>query len=92
MLKWQLLSELLNCSMKMVALRSSCGAINDARLQCLEALKLAIKLQALSQYVHMVVGTNIVNHSVFLLSLCAVKCVTVFKYIQCTRRFYRENS
>lgn len=43
--------------MKMVAVRSSCGAINDARLQCLEALKLAIKLQALSQYVH-VLHTN----------------------------------
>lgn len=39
--------------MKVVAVRSSCGAVNDARLQCLEALKLAIKLQALSQYVHM---------------------------------------
>lgn len=37
--------------MKIVALRSRCGAINDARLQCLEALKLAIKLQAPSQYV-----------------------------------------
>lgn len=37
--------------MKMVVLRSSCGAVNDARLQCLEALKLAIKLQAPSQYV-----------------------------------------
>ncbi|XP_074535465.1 separin [Halichoeres trimaculatus] len=48
-LKWQLLSELLKCSMKMVAVRSSCGAVNDARLQCLEALKLAIKLQALSR-------------------------------------------
>lgn len=51
-LKWQLLSELLNCSMKIVAVRRSCGAVNDARLQCLEALKLAIKLQAPSQYVH----------------------------------------
>lgn len=36
----------------MVSVRSDCGAINDARLQCLEALKLAIKLQTLSQYVH----------------------------------------
>ncbi|XP_038552604.1 separin [Micropterus salmoides] len=53
--KWQLLSELLNCSMKMVAVRSSCGAINDARLQCLEALKLAIKLQALSQCAELLV-------------------------------------
>ncbi|XP_023279429.1 separin isoform X2 [Seriola lalandi dorsalis] len=54
-LKWQLLSDLLNCSMKMVAVRSSCGAINDARLQCLEALKLAIKLQALSQCAELLV-------------------------------------
>ncbi|XP_071350863.1 separin [Trachinotus anak] len=54
-LKWQLLSELLNCSMKMVTVRSSCGAINDARLQCLEALKLAIKLQALSQCAELLV-------------------------------------
>lgn len=45
-LKWQLLSELLDCSKKMVAVRSGCGTINDARLQCLEALKLAVKLQA----------------------------------------------
>lgn len=50
-LKWQLLAELLSCSMKIVALRSRCGAIKDARLQCLEALKLAVKLQAPSQYV-----------------------------------------
>nr|XP_020448836.1 separin [Monopterus albus] len=55
LLKWQLLSELLNCSMKMVAMRSSCGAVNDARLQCLEALKLAIKLQALSQCAELLV-------------------------------------
>ncbi|XP_076604279.1 separin [Chaetodon auriga] len=55
LLKWQLLSELLNCSIKMVAVRSSCGAINDARLQCLEALKLAIKLQALSQCAELLV-------------------------------------
>lgn len=60
MLKWQLLSELLNCSMKLVAVRSSCGAINDARLQCLEALKLAIKLQAPSQYVP--VQMEVVRH------------------------------
>ncbi|KAG8007881.1 Separin [Nibea albiflora] len=54
-LKWQLLSELLNCSVKMVAVRTNCGAINDARLQCLEALKLAIKLQALSQCAELLV-------------------------------------
>ncbi|KAL6111552.1 espl1 [Pungitius sinensis] len=54
-LKWQLLSELLNCSMKVVAVRNGCGAVNDARLQCLEALKLAIKLQALSQCAELLV-------------------------------------
>ncbi|KAM8917809.1 separin isoform 2-T2 [Spinachia spinachia] len=54
-LKWQLLSELLNCSMKVVAVRNCCGAVNDARLQCLEALKLAIKLQALSQCAELLV-------------------------------------
>ncbi|XP_034726032.1 separin [Etheostoma cragini] len=54
-LKWQLLSELLNCSMKVVAVRSNSGAINDARLQCLEALKLATKLQALSQCAELLV-------------------------------------
>ncbi|XP_061731171.1 separin isoform X1 [Nerophis ophidion] len=43
--KWRLLSELLNCSMKMIVMRTNCGAINDARLQCQEALKLATKLQ-----------------------------------------------
>ncbi|MED6245045.1 hypothetical protein ATANTOWER_030245, partial [Ataeniobius toweri] len=54
-LKWQLLSELLSCSAKLVAVRSSSGAINDARLQCIEALKLAIKLQALNQCVELLV-------------------------------------
>ncbi|TKS71578.1 Separin [Collichthys lucidus] len=54
-MKWQLLSELLNCSVKLVAVRSNCGAVNDARLQCLEALKLAIKLQALSRCAELLV-------------------------------------
>ncbi|XP_061583549.1 separin [Cololabis saira] len=54
-LKWQLLSELLTCSMKMVAVRSSCGAVNDAKLQCLDALKLAVKLQALTQCAELLV-------------------------------------
>lgn len=54
-LKWQLLSDLIACSLKMVSVRSNCGAINDARLQCLEALKLAIKLQALSQCAELLV-------------------------------------
>ncbi|XP_072238399.1 separin [Leuresthes tenuis] len=55
LLKWQLLSEVLSCSVKVVAVRSSSGAVNDARLQCLEALKLAIKLQALSQCAELLV-------------------------------------
>ncbi|XP_077429763.1 separin [Vanacampus margaritifer] len=53
--KWRLLSELLSCSMKVIVLRTSCGAINDARLQCREALKLATKLQALSQCAELLV-------------------------------------
>lgn len=75
MLKWQLLLELLNCSIKMTAVRSSCGAVRDARLQCLEALKLAVKLKALSQYVHTHVdgfkkeGTRKMLTNIFLLLL-----------------------
>lgn len=45
-LRWQLLCELLGVAMKMVTLRSSCGAVRDARGHCMEALKLATKLQA----------------------------------------------
>ncbi|XP_037107969.1 separin [Syngnathus acus] len=55
MFKWRLLSELLNCSMKVIVMRTSYGAISDARLQCREALKLAIKLQALSQCAELLV-------------------------------------
>ncbi|XP_077581629.1 separin isoform X2 [Stigmatopora nigra] len=53
--KWRILSELLNCSMKVIMLRTTCGAINDARLQCRQALRLAIKLQALSQFAELLV-------------------------------------
>nr|XP_057910320.1 prefoldin subunit 5 isoform X1 [Doryrhamphus excisus] len=53
--KWRLLSQLLNCAKKMVGLRASCGAVNDARLQCQEALKLAVKLQALSHCAELLV-------------------------------------
>ncbi|KAM9408555.1 separin [Pholidichthys leucotaenia] len=55
LLKWQLLSELLTCSVKMASIRSSCGAISDARYQCLEALKLAIKLKTLSRCAELLV-------------------------------------
>ncbi|XP_046881955.1 separin [Hypomesus transpacificus] len=54
-LKWQLLSELLACSVRMVYVRSSSGAVHEAKLQCLEALKLATKLQALSQCAELLV-------------------------------------
>ncbi|XP_056156403.1 separin [Lampris incognitus] len=54
-LKWQLLSEVLSCSLKLVAVRSSTGAVQNARLQCLEALNLAIKLQALSRCAELLV-------------------------------------
>lgn len=47
--KWLLLSEVLVCSERMVIVRSSSGAIHEAKAQCLEALKLATKLQTLSQ-------------------------------------------
>ncbi|KAM4612859.1 separin [Polymixia lowei] len=53
--KWQLLSELLDCSLKVVAVRSSSGAVHDAMLQCLEALRLAKRLQALSQCAELLV-------------------------------------
>ncbi|KAM6980765.1 separin [Aplochiton taeniatus] len=54
-LKWQVLSEVLGCSLKMVAVRSSSGAVHEAKLQCLEALKLATKLQTLSQCAELLV-------------------------------------
>ncbi len=50
--KWLLLSEVLVCSERMVIVRSSSGAVHEAKAQCLEALKLATKLQTLSQWVH----------------------------------------
>ncbi|KAL0978388.1 hypothetical protein UPYG_G00169860 [Umbra pygmaea] len=55
MLKWQLLSELLGCSLRMVLIRSSSGAVHEAKLQCLEALKLATKLQTLSHCAELLV-------------------------------------
>ncbi|XP_067316142.1 separin isoform X2 [Pseudorasbora parva] len=53
--KWLLLSEVLVCSERMVILRSSSGAINEAKAQCLEALKLATKLQTLSHCAELLV-------------------------------------
>ncbi|KAJ3602515.1 hypothetical protein NHX12_030269 [Muraenolepis orangiensis] len=54
-MKWQLLSELLGCSLKMVAVMSSSGAVHDAKLQCLEALELSAKLQAVSHCAELLV-------------------------------------
>uniref|UniRef100_A0A3B3QMZ6 separase n=1 Tax=Paramormyrops kingsleyae TaxID=1676925 RepID=A0A3B3QMZ6_9TELE len=48
-LKWQLLAEVLSCSLRMVTVRSYSGAIHEAKVQCLEALKLATKLHTLSR-------------------------------------------
>uniref|UniRef100_A0A8C9V3Y1 separase n=1 Tax=Scleropages formosus TaxID=113540 RepID=A0A8C9V3Y1_SCLFO len=49
LLKWQLLAEVLSCSFRMVAVRRLSGAVHEAKVQCLEALKLTTKLQTLSQ-------------------------------------------
>ncbi|XP_056607508.1 separin [Triplophysa dalaica] len=53
--KWLLLSEVLVCSERMVAVRSSSGAVHEAKAQCLEALKLATKLQTLSHCAELLV-------------------------------------
>ncbi|KAG1942617.1 separin [Pimephales promelas] len=53
--KWLLLSEVLVCSERMVIVRSSSGAIHEAKAQCLEALKLATKLQTLSHCAELLV-------------------------------------
>ncbi|KAJ8259312.1 hypothetical protein COCON_G00183240 [Conger conger] len=55
LLKWQLLSEVLSCSLAVVSLRSHCGAVLEAKGRCLEALKLATKLQTLSQCAELLV-------------------------------------
>ncbi|XP_067229495.1 separin isoform X1 [Chanodichthys erythropterus] len=53
--KWLLLSEVLVSSERMVIVRSSSGAIHEAKAQCLEALKLATKLQTLSHCAELLV-------------------------------------
>ncbi|XP_021329799.2 separin isoform X2 [Danio rerio] len=53
--KWLLLSEVLVCSERMVITRSSSGAVHEAKAQCLEALKLATKLQTLSHCAELLV-------------------------------------
>ncbi|XP_051996262.1 separin [Xyrauchen texanus] len=53
--KWLLLSEVLVCSERMVTIRSSSGAVHEAKAQCLEALKLATKLQTLSHCAELLV-------------------------------------
>uniref|UniRef100_A0A8C1V4L2 separase n=1 Tax=Cyprinus carpio TaxID=7962 RepID=A0A8C1V4L2_CYPCA len=53
--KWLLLSEVLVFSERMVIVRSSSGAVHEAKAQCLEALKLATKLQTLSHCAELLV-------------------------------------
>ncbi|TRY54956.1 hypothetical protein DNTS_020719 [Danionella cerebrum] len=53
--KWLLLSEVLVCSERMVVTRSSSGAVHEAKARCLEALKLATKLQTLSHCAELLV-------------------------------------
>uniref|UniRef100_A0A8C2L746 separase n=1 Tax=Cyprinus carpio TaxID=7962 RepID=A0A8C2L746_CYPCA len=53
--KWLLLSEVLVFSERMVIVRSSSGSVHEAKAQCLEALKLATKLQTLSHCAELLV-------------------------------------
>lgn len=45
MQKWQVLTEVLNCSEKLVSRLGLLGNVNEAKAFCLEALKLTTKLQ-----------------------------------------------
>ncbi|XP_069043286.1 separin isoform X2 [Lepisosteus oculatus] len=47
--KWQVLSEVLSCSQRLVSLSSQAGATCEAKALCLEALRLTTKLQTLRQ-------------------------------------------
>ncbi|KAM5289389.1 LOW QUALITY PROTEIN: separin [Ctenodactylus gundi] len=47
--KWQVLTEVLSCSEKLVCLLSRLGSVSEAKAFCLEALKLTTKLQLPSQ-------------------------------------------
>lgn len=64
----------------MVSVRSDCGAINDARLQCLEALKLAIKLQTLSQYVHVHVHVSELKCSFYEIFVSMLSTLVMLMY------------
>lgn len=43
--KWQVLTEVLSCSEKLVSRLGRLGNVNEAKAFCLEALKLTTKLQ-----------------------------------------------
>lgn len=43
--KWQVLSEVLSCSEKLVSRLGHLGSVSEAKAFCLEALKLTTKLQ-----------------------------------------------
>ncbi|XP_030634480.1 separin [Chanos chanos] len=53
--KCVLLREVLVCSARLVCVRSSSGAVHEAKVQCVEALKLATKLHTLSHCVELLV-------------------------------------
>ncbi|KAG5836484.1 hypothetical protein ANANG_G00255820 [Anguilla anguilla] len=59
LLKWQVLSEVLSCSLGVVAVRSHCGTVPEAKARCLEALKLATKLQTLSHCAELLVAAEL---------------------------------
>ncbi|XP_056654102.1 separin isoform X3 [Monodelphis domestica] len=47
--KWQVLAEVLGCSEKLVTLLGRLGTVSEAKAFCLEALRLAMKLQCVRQ-------------------------------------------
>ncbi|KAG5270267.1 hypothetical protein AALO_G00190700 [Alosa alosa] len=48
LIKYQLLSEVCVCARRLVCVRSKAGSAHEAKVQCLEALKLASKLQSIN--------------------------------------------
>lgn len=45
MQKWQVLAEVLSCSVKLVSHLGRLGSVTEAKAFCLQALKLTVKLQ-----------------------------------------------
>ncbi|KAL2100543.1 hypothetical protein ACEWY4_002304 [Coilia grayii] len=55
LLKYQLLSEVCVCSRRLVCVHSRAGAAHQAKVQCVEALKLASKLQSINHCAELLV-------------------------------------